>query len=132
MGRFVFLFTSMRASSFSPTSEFTGSSIEAKCEPLIKYKRSCETRMIEPVKSPYGVGGYCDMAIPPTRSHLLWLQEVMAWAFGTFLLTKSLGLVAMKLDFMKMEKLLEQQFCLLRETQCIPMLILDSCLDLSY
>ena len=122
----------MPACSFSPTSEFTGSSIEANCEPMKKYKQACENRTNEPVKYPYGVGRYCDMALPPTRSHLLWLQEVMAWAFGIFLLTKSLGLVAMKLDFMKMEKLLEQQFCLLRETQCIPMLILDSCLDLSY
>ena len=24
------------------------------------------------MKSPYGVGRYCDMAVSPTRSHLLW------------------------------------------------------------
>ena len=55
LGKFCFLFTSMRAGSFSPTSEFTGSSIEAKCEPMKKYKRDREKRTREPVKSPYGV-----------------------------------------------------------------------------
>ena len=34
LGRFVFLFTSIQARSFSPMSEFTGLSIEAKCEPM--------------------------------------------------------------------------------------------------
>ena len=38
LGRFVFLFTSMQAHSFSPKGEFTGSSIEAKCKPVKKYK----------------------------------------------------------------------------------------------
>ena len=68
---FFFLFTSMQARSFSPTSEFTGSSIEAKCKPLKKYKQAHEKRTCEPVKSPFGVGHYCDMAVSPTRSHLL-------------------------------------------------------------
>ena len=71
MGRFVFLFTLMSACSFSPTSEFMGLSIEAKCEPVKKYKQACEKRTREPVKFPYGVGRYCDMAVSPTRSHLL-------------------------------------------------------------
>ena len=74
MGRFVFLFTSMQARSFSPTIEFTGLSIEAKCEPMKKYKRACEKRMSKPVKSTYGVGRYCDMAVSPTRSHLLCID----------------------------------------------------------
>ena len=42
--------------SFSPMREFTGSSIEAKCEPLKKFKQAHEKRMSEPVKSLYGVG----------------------------------------------------------------------------
>ena len=70
--KLIFLFSSMRARSFSPTSEFTGSSIEAKCKPVKKYKQTREKRTSEPVKSPYGVGRYCDMAVSPTRSHLLW------------------------------------------------------------
>ena len=61
----------MRACSFSPTSEFTGSSIKAKCEPVKKYKGTREKHTSESVKSPYGVGLYCDMAVSPTRSHLL-------------------------------------------------------------
>jgi len=71
LGRFVFLFTLMGARSFSPTSEFTDSSIEAKCEPVKKYKRACENCASKPVKSLYRVGRYCDMAVSPTRSH--WL-----------------------------------------------------------
>ena len=62
----------LQARSFSPTSEFTGLSIEVKCEPVEKYKRAPEKRMSEPVKSPCGVGRYCNMAVSPTRSHLLW------------------------------------------------------------
>jgi hypothetical protein len=62
----------MQAHSFSLTSEFTGWSIKAKCEPMKKYKRAPEKRMSEPVKFPYGVGRYWDMAVSPTRSHLLW------------------------------------------------------------
>ena len=61
----------MRARSFSPTSEFTGSSIVVKRKPVKKYKRAPEKRTSKPVKSPYGVGRYCDMAVSPTRSHLL-------------------------------------------------------------
>ena len=71
MGRFVFLFTSKRARSFSPTSEFTGVSIEAKCEPVKKYKRASEKCTSQPVKSPYGVGRYCDIAVSHTRSHII-------------------------------------------------------------
>ena len=48
----------MQARSFSPMSEFTGSSIEAKCELVEKYKRAREKRTSKPVKSPYGVGRY--------------------------------------------------------------------------
>ena len=66
-------FDLMQACSFSTTSEFTGSYIKAKCEPMKKYKGACEKDMSKPMKSPYGVGGYCDMAVPPTRSHFLWL-----------------------------------------------------------
>ena len=65
----------MQAPSFSPTSEFTGSSIEVKCKPVKKYKQAREKHTSEPVKSPYGVGHYCDMAVSPTRSHLLWLTQ---------------------------------------------------------
>ena len=61
-------------SSFSPTSEFTGLSIKAKCEPVKKYKWVREKHRNEPVKSPYGVGCYCDLAVSPTRSQLLWFQ----------------------------------------------------------
>ena len=75
MGRFVFLFTSMQARSFSPTSEFTGSSIKAKCKPVKTYKRACEKCTSKPVKSPYGVRRYCDMAVCPTRSHLLCFRN---------------------------------------------------------
>ena len=75
MGRFVFLFTSMQAQSFSPTSEFTGSSIKAKCKPMKKYKGAHEKHTSKPVKSPYGVGRYCEMAVSPTRSHLLWVKQ---------------------------------------------------------
>jgi hypothetical protein len=71
LGQFVFWFTLMQARSFSPTSEFMGSSIEAKCKPVKKYKRANEKRTSDPVKSPYGVGLYCDVAVSPTRSHLL-------------------------------------------------------------
>ena len=78
LGRFVFLFTLMPAHSFSPTSEFTGSSIEVKCKPEKKYKQACEKRTSKPVKSPYGVGHYCDIAVSPTRSHLLW-QNPKLW-----------------------------------------------------
>ena len=74
MGQFVFLFTLMQTRSFSPRSEFMGSSIKAKCEPVKKYKQACEKRTSEPVKSPYGVERYCDMAVFPTRSHLPWLK----------------------------------------------------------
>ena len=42
LGQFVFLFTSMQARSFSPTSEFMGSSIEAKCEPVKMYQQAHE------------------------------------------------------------------------------------------
>ena len=52
MGRFVFLFTLMRVRSFSPMSEFTGSSIEAKCKPMKKDKRAREKHMSKLVKSP--------------------------------------------------------------------------------
>ena len=55
LGRFVFLFTSMQACSFSPTSEFMGSSIKAKCKPMKKYKQTFEKHSSEPVKSPWGV-----------------------------------------------------------------------------
>ena len=75
LGRFVFLFTLMWALSFSPMSEFTGSFMGAKCEPVKKYKQAHEKRTSEPVKSPYGVGRYCDMAVSPTRSHLLWVND---------------------------------------------------------
>ena len=78
MGRFVFLFTSMRARSFSTTSEFTGLFIEVQCESVKKYKQAREKCTSEPVKSPYGVGHYCDMAVSPTRSHLLW-QNLKLW-----------------------------------------------------
>ena len=44
----------MQAPSFSPMSEFPGSSIEAKCKPVKKYKRAPEKSTSEPVKSPYG------------------------------------------------------------------------------
>ena len=64
----------MQARSFSPKSEFMGSSIEVKCEPVKKYKRACEKRTREPVKSPYGVGRYSDMAVSSTRAHLLWSE----------------------------------------------------------
>ena len=74
IGPIFFLFTSMLAHSFSPKSEFTGSSIEAKCKPVKKYKRDREKRTSKPVKSPYGVGRYWDMAVSPTRSHLLWFD----------------------------------------------------------
>ena len=75
LGRFVFLFTSMLARSFSPMSEFKGSSIEAKCEPVKKYKQARKKCTSKPMKSPYGVGCYCDMAVSPTRSHLLCLEN---------------------------------------------------------
>ena len=87
LGRFVFLFTSMPACSFSPTSEFTGSSIKAKCEPVKKYKWACEKHTSEPVKSPYGGGRYCDMTVSPTRSHLLcflWIRCEMRWTSRSF------------------------------------------------
>ena len=80
MSRFVFLFTSMRDCSFSPTSEFTGLSIEAKCDPVKKYKRAREKHMSESVKSPYEVGHYCDMAVSPTRSHLLWWYLLLCFS----------------------------------------------------
>ena len=38
-------------------------------------KRAREKHKSEPVKSPYGVGRYCDLAVSPTRSHLLWIQQ---------------------------------------------------------
>ena len=79
MGQFVFLFTTMRARSFSPTSDFTGSSIEAKCKPVKKYKGAREKLTSEPVKSPYGL--YCDMAVSPTRSHLLWLGHKVVFLY---------------------------------------------------
>ena len=81
LGWFFFLSTLMWARIFSPMSEFTGSSIEVKCKPVKKYKRAPEKRMSEPVKSPYGVGHYCDMAVSPTRSHLLciWLKLPLWW-----------------------------------------------------
>ena len=86
LGRFVFLFTSMRACSFSPTSEFTGSSIEMKCKLVKKYKQASEKPTSEPVKSPLGVGRYSDMAVSPTRSHLLCMKALVvprgySWAF---------------------------------------------------
>ena len=56
LGRFVFLFTSIQARSFSPMSEFTGLSIEAKCEPMKKYKRALEKPTSKPMKTPFGVG----------------------------------------------------------------------------
>ena len=71
LGRFVLLFTLMRDRIFPLTHEFTGLSIEAKCKPVKKYKRAREKHMSESVKSPYEVGHYCDMAVSPTRSHLL-------------------------------------------------------------
>ena len=46
------------ARSFSPKSEFTGSSIKTKWQPVKKYKRVCEKCTIKPMKSPYGVGRY--------------------------------------------------------------------------
>ena len=52
-----------------------GSSIKAKCKPVKKYKRACEKRTREPLKSPYRVGRYYDMAVSPTRSHLLWPHQ---------------------------------------------------------
>ena len=73
MGQFVFLFTLMRPHSFSPSSEFMGWSIEAKCKPVKKYKRAHDKCTSKPMKSPYGVGRYCNMAVSPTRSHLLWV-----------------------------------------------------------
>ena len=82
MGRFVFLSTSMQARSFSPKSEFTGSSIKAKCEPVKKYKRAREKGAIEPVKSPYGVERYCDMTVSPTRSHL---HLPLKLSFGSYI-----------------------------------------------
>ena len=68
----------MQARSFSPSSEITGSSIEAKCEPKKKYKRAHEKRTSKPVKSPFGVGRYYDMFanyVSQTRSHLLWIYS---------------------------------------------------------
>ena len=59
----------------SPMIEFTASSIEAKCNPDVKYKQACEKRTSELVKSPYGVGLYCDMSVSPSRSHLLWFHK---------------------------------------------------------
>ena len=75
LGQFVVLFTSMWARSFSPTSEFMGSSIKAKCEPVKKYKGTREKHISEPMKYPFGVEHYCDMAVSPTRSHLLWCKD---------------------------------------------------------
>ena len=76
----------MQARSFSPMSEFTGSSIEAKCKPVKKYKQACEIRTSKSLKSPYGVGRYSDMAVSPTRSHLLCMKALVvprgySWAF---------------------------------------------------
>ena len=71
LGQFVFLFTSMRAFTFSPISEFTGSFIIAKCEPMKKYKGACKKSTSKPVKK-NGVGRYCDMVVSPSRSRLLW------------------------------------------------------------
>ena len=76
MRRFVFLFTLMQACSFSPTSEFTGLSIEAKCEPVKKYNQALEKHM-RACEIPYGVGHYCDMVVSPTRSHLLSLEKLI-------------------------------------------------------
>ena len=61
----------MWACSFSPTSEFMGSSIEEKWEPMKKYKWAHEKHTSKPVKSPYGVGRYCDIAVSHTRSHII-------------------------------------------------------------
>ena len=77
MGQFVFLFTLMPAHSFSPTSELMGSSIEAKCEPMKKYKPAREKRTNEPVKFPNGVGSYWDMVVSPTRSHFTMLPGIV-------------------------------------------------------
>ena len=44
------------------------SSWKSTSEPLKKHTS-------KPVKSPYGVGHYLDMAVSPTRSHLLWFQH---------------------------------------------------------
>ena len=64
--------------------EFTGSFIEAKCKPVKKYKWVREKRTSEPVKSPYGVGRYCEMAVFLTRSHLLWLIRLLYVHSGSF------------------------------------------------
>ena len=50
LGRFVFLFTLMQACIFSPTSESRGLSIEAKCKPVKKYKRTRKKFTSKPVK----------------------------------------------------------------------------------
>ena len=39
-------------------------------------KRWDRQRTSKPVKSPYGVGRYWDMAVSPTRSHLLWVTSI--------------------------------------------------------
>ena len=84
LGRFVLLFTLMRDHIFPLTSEFTGLSIEAKCKPVKKYKRAREKRTSETVKSPFGVGRYCDMAVSPTISHLLWWNQFKSTYFRRF------------------------------------------------
>ena len=84
LGRFVFLFTSMRARSFSLKSEFRSSSIKSKCGPMKKCKRTHEKQRIKPVKSHYGIGRYCDMPVSPTRFYLLCFKQTflpIIWIF---------------------------------------------------
>ena len=80
MGQFFVLFILMQARSFSPMSEFTGLSIEAKCEPVKKDKRAHEKRTSKPVKSLYGVGRYTVGFLPKipfklTQSIYVTLQK---------------------------------------------------------
>ena len=56
----------------------------------------------------------------------------MEWEFGIFLQKMSLDPAAMKLDSSSIEKLSEQQYYHVWETQHTQMFTLDSCLDISY
>ena len=58
--------------------------MEAKCEPVKKYKGVCEKCTNKPVESPNRVGRYCEMAVSPTRSHLLCLFMCFHCIFVVF------------------------------------------------
>ena len=72
LGQFVFLFTSMQAVVFHLQ-------VNSWACPLMRYASWWKSTS-KPVKTyeraheipPYGVGHYCDMAVSPTRSPLLW------------------------------------------------------------